>query len=67
MQIYYVGAAEVYAASNGVNEFLHITYCADEMGITIPKPFTLYVDNAALQQQPKFSVMTLLTTVALSI
>ena len=38
---------EVYAASNGVNEFLHITYCADEMGITIPKPFTLYVDNAA--------------------
>ena len=42
-----VAAAEVYAAGNGVNEILHISYCAEEMGLKFPKPFTLLVDNKA--------------------
>ena len=39
------GAAEVYAASNAIFEFLHLSYTADEMGIPFPKPIKMQVDN----------------------
>ena len=38
-------AAEVYAASVALNEFLHLSYISDEMGFKCPMPILLEVDN----------------------
>ena len=38
-------AAEVYAASVAVNEFLHLSYASSELGIDFPVPIPLEVDN----------------------
>ena len=38
-------AAEVYAASVALNQFLHLLYVPDEMGFEFPIPLTLEVDN----------------------
>ena len=40
--------AEIYAASNAVQNFMHIGFVISELGISgFPKPFTLQVDNRA--------------------
>ena len=41
-------AAEIYAASVGLNEMLHLGYVSDEMGFRFPQPIELRVDNATL-------------------
>ena len=38
-------AAEIFAASVALNEFLHLAYVTDEMGLYFPKPIPLAVDN----------------------
>ena len=39
-------AAEIYAASVGLNEMLHLGYVTDEMGFGYPTPIELCVDNS---------------------
>ena len=39
-------AAEIYAASVGLNEMLHLGYVSDEMGFRFPQPIELRVDNS---------------------
>ena len=39
-------AAEIYAASVALNEFLHLVYLTDELGFSFPSPIPLEVDNA---------------------
>ena len=39
-------AAEIYAASVGLNEMLHLGYVTDEMGFAYPTPIELCVDNS---------------------
>ena len=41
------GAAEVYAASVTLSETLHLSYVTEEMGLDMPKPLSILVDNAA--------------------
>ena len=41
------GAAEIYAASVALSETLYLSYVASELGIDIPMPLELQVDNAA--------------------
>ena len=38
-------AAEIYAAANAANEFLHLSYVIEELGMNFPKPFKLRIDN----------------------
>ena len=38
-------AAEVYAASVALSEFLYLSYMTDKMGFEFPVPLTLKVDN----------------------
>ena len=40
------GAAEIYAASVALNEILHLSYIADEMGMQMDMPLQLDVDNS---------------------
>ena len=40
-------AAEIYAASVAVSEISHLSYVVEEMGMKVPIPFVLQVDNAA--------------------
>ena len=40
-------AAEIYAAANAANEFLHLSYVIEELGMNFPKPFKLRIDNTA--------------------
>ena len=40
------GAAEIYAASVALNEILHLSYIADEMGMPMDMPLQLDVDNS---------------------
>ena len=40
------GAAEIYAASVALNEILHLSYIADEMGMPMELPLQLHVDNS---------------------
>ena len=39
-------AAEIFAASVALNEFLHLAYVTDEMGFDFPRPILLQVDNS---------------------
>ena len=39
-----LAAAEIYAASVGLNEMLHLGYVSDEMGFSFPRPIELRVD-----------------------
>ena len=41
------GAAEIYAASVALSETLHMSYIADELGMDMPTPIGIHVDNAA--------------------
>ena len=41
------GASEIYAASVALSEVLHLSYVASEMGINMPMPLAIHVDNAA--------------------
>ena len=41
------GAAEVYAASVALSETLHLSYVTEEMGLDMPKPLSILVDNPA--------------------
>ena len=43
------GAAEIYAAANATDEFLHLRYILEEMGIGIPAPFELHLDNTTAE------------------
>ena len=43
------GAAEVYCAANATMDILHLSYVVDEMGMTLPLPIRLQIDNAAAQ------------------
>ena len=38
-------AAEIFAASVALNEFLHLGYVSDELGMSFPRPIELEVDN----------------------
>ena len=40
-------AAEIFCAGNATQDFLHLSYVADEMGLAFPKPFKLQMDNEA--------------------
>ena len=40
------GAAEIYAASVALNEILHLSYIADEMGMPMELPLQLHVNNS---------------------
>ena len=42
-----LAAAEIYAASVGVNAMLHLGYVSDEMGFSFPQPIELCIDNTA--------------------
>ena len=40
--------AEIYAASTAVQDFMHLSYVAEELGVNdFPSPFPLHIDNAA--------------------
>jgi hypothetical protein len=39
-------AAEIFAVSIALNEFLHLAYVTDEMGFFFPRPIELQVDNS---------------------
>ena len=39
-------AAEIFAASIALNEFLHLAYVTAEMGFDFPQPIELQVDNS---------------------
>ena len=39
-------AAEIYAASVGLNEMLHLSYVTDEMGFGYPTPIELCINNS---------------------
>ena len=41
------GAAEIYAASVALNEILHLSYIAEEMGASMDKPLHIKIDNTA--------------------
>ena len=41
------GAAEIYAASVALNEILHLSYVAEEMGAPMDKPLCIKIDNTA--------------------
>ena len=42
--------AEIYAASTAVQSFMHLSYVANELGLTdFPSPFILQMDNAAAE------------------
>ena len=41
------GASEVFGAGNASQDFLHLKYISEEMGIPFPKPFLLQMDNDA--------------------
>ena len=43
------GAAEVYAAGNATQDFLHLSYVAEELGIGFELPFNLQIDNTAAE------------------
>jgi len=43
------GAAEVYCAANATMDILHLSYVVDEMGMKLPLPIRLQIDNAAAQ------------------
>ena len=44
-----VAAPEIYAAANATVEFLHLSYILDEMGMEVPKPIILEMDNSAAE------------------
>jgi hypothetical protein len=41
------GAAEVYAAGNATQDFLHLSHVLSEMGIDFPSPAPIQIDNSA--------------------
>ena len=41
------GAAKIYAASVALNEILHLSYVAEEMGAPMDKPLCIKIDNTA--------------------
>ena len=41
------GASETLGAGNATQDFLHLSYVAEEMGVPFPKPFRLQMDNDA--------------------
>ena len=41
--------AEIYAAANATFDIMHLSYVVSEMGCYFPKPFILYMDNAAAE------------------
>ena len=41
------GSAEIYCASNAINDMLHLSYIVDESGMDFPKPIPLLMDNTA--------------------
>ena len=41
------GASEVFGAGNATQDFLHLSYVAEEMSVPFPKPFMLQMDNDA--------------------
>ena len=43
------GAAEVYAAGNASQDFLHLSYVSEELGLGFALPFNLEMDNTAAQ------------------
>ena len=43
------GAAETYCSANATMDLLHLSYVVDEMGLTLPLPFKLQMDNTAAQ------------------
>ena len=45
-----VGEAETYAASNGIMEFMHISYIADEMHMEdFPSPMVINMDSTVAE------------------
>ena len=49
------GVAEVYGAGNAANELLYLSYAADEMGLIMPKPMVLEMDNTTAESFTKNS------------
>ena len=43
------GAAETYCSANATMDLLHLSYVVDEMGLSLPLPFKLQMDNTAAQ------------------
>ena len=48
-------AAEIFAASVALNELLHLGYVTPELGLSLPQPIMLEVDNATIKSDaPNF-------------
>ena len=44
-----LGASEIYATGNCVNDLLHLSYVMDEMGTPLPEPIELCLDNTTAE------------------